>query len=105
MNFKTIKAHIRKNDYLFSDHADEERTKDELSVKDIEEAILAGKVIAERLDDPRGESRLISGQSKKGTIIHIVIGLRFGKPVIVTNYLPGEDEWIHGTIRKRRKYE
>ncbi len=105
MDFKKIQDHIRKKNYLFSEHADEERTKDNLKAADIEEAVLTGKVIEERLDDPRGESRLISGQTKKGRIIHVVIGLRFGKPVIVTNYLPGENRWIHGKIRKRRTNE
>lgn len=101
MDFKTIKQFIKKKNYLFSEHADEERTKDKLTVKEIEEAILSGKVIEERLDDPRGESRLIAGKSKNYKRIHIVVGLRFGKPVIVTNYLPSKDEWIGGTIRKR----
>lgn len=101
MDFKKIKEHIKKKDYLFSEHADEERTEDNLSALDVEEAILSGKVIEERLDDPRGESKLMSGKNKNGIIIHVVIGLRFGKPVIVTNYLPSQDKWVHGTIRKR----
>lgn len=101
MDFKTIKKYIKKKDYLFSEHADEERTKDKLTTEEIEQTILAGEVIEERLDDPRGENRLIAGKSKSGKSIHIVIGIRFNKPVIVTNYLPSEDEWVGGTIRKR----
>ncbi len=101
MEFKKIQTLIKKKDYLFSEHADEERTKDRLTVEEIEEAILAGEVIEERLNDPRGESRLILGTSRNGKFIHIVIGLRFAKPVIVTNYLPSEEEWIDGKIRRR----
>lgn len=101
MDFKVIRQFIKKKDYLFSEHADEERTKDKLTVEEIEEAILSGKVIEERVDDPRGESRLISGKSKNGKLIHVVSGLRFGKPVIVTNYLPSEEVWVSGIIRKR----
>lgn len=101
MDFKEIKQFIKKKDYLFSEHADEERTKDKLMVEEIEEAILSGKIIEERLDDARGESRLIAGKSKNDKLIHIVVGLRFGKPVIVTNYLPSKGEWIGGIIRKR----
>lgn len=100
MDFNAIKKHIRKKDYLFSDHADEERTKDKLTTENIEEAILNGEVIAERLDDPRGESRLIVGKTGEGKMLHVVIGLRFGKPVIVTNYMPSKEEWIRGKIRK-----
>lgn len=105
MNFKDIQKHIKRKDYLFSEHADEEKTKDKLKIKEIEEAILSGQVIEERLDDPRGESRLIAGKSNSGKIIHVVIGLRFGKPVIVTNYIPSTVEWIGGIIRQRSKNE
>ena len=105
MNFKKIQEYIKKKDYLFSEHADQERTKDKLSTNEIEEAIIYGKVIEERLDDPRGESRLIAGQSKSGGLIHVVVGLKFNKPIIVTNYLPSEEEWISGKIIKRRQHE
>ena len=101
MNFKEIQKRIKQKDYLFSDHADDERTKDNLTAEEVEEAVLSGKVVEERLDDPRGESRLVAGTSKDGKQIHIAIGLRFGKPVIVTNYLPSKEEWIGGKIRKR----
>ncbi len=105
MNFKEIQKLIKKKDYLFSEHADQEKTKDRLKIEEIEEAILSGKVIEERLDDPRGESRLIAGKSSSGKMIHIVVGLRFGKPIIVTNYIPSRVEWIGGIIRKRSKNE
>lgn len=105
MDIKKIKKHIKNKDYLFSEHADQERTKDNLTAEEIEQAVLSGKVIEERLDDPRGESRLVIGQSRNGKLIHIVIGLRLGKPVIVTNYLPSKEGWLHGKIRKRRTHE
>lgn len=101
MNFKEIQKRIKKKDYLFSDHADEERTKDNLTAQEVEEVVLSGRIIEERLDDPRGESRLIAGKTNDGRLVHVVIGLRFGKPVIVTNYIPSQVEWIGGTIRKR----
>lgn len=101
MNFKEIQKLIKKKDYLFSEHADEERAKDQLTVEEIEEAILDGEIIKERLDDSRGESRLVAGKTLEGRIVHMVIGLRFGKPVIVTSYIPSKEEWIGGRIRKR----
>ena len=101
MNFKKILQLIKTGNYLFSEHADEERTKDDLTVEDIEEAILSGEIIEERLNDPRCESRLIVGFNKRNEPIHVVVGLRFGFPIIVTVYRPSEDEWISGKIRKR----
>lgn len=101
MNFKKIQELVKKKAYLFSEHADEERTKDQLTVQEIEEAIIAGRVVEERLEDHRGESRLIAGISKNGKLIHVVIGVRFEKPVIVTVYLPSIEKWVYGKIRKR----
>lgn len=101
MDFSRIQYLIKKRNYLFSEHADEERTKDQLTIGDIEHAILSGEVINERLDDPRGESRLVAGETQNGKLIHVVIGLRFNTPVIVTVYTPSKEKWIYGKIRKR----
>ena len=101
MDFKEIKRFIKSRDYLISDHADEERIKDKLTVSELEEAILEGEIIEERLDDPRGESKLIAGSTKGNKMLHVVIGLKFSRPVIVTVYLPDENEWISGKIRRR----
>ena len=102
MDFEKIKEFIRKKDYLVSEHADEERTKDKLSLEDIEQIIISGKVLEERLDDPRGESRLVSGKTSTGQLVHITIGTRSDKPVIVTVYKPALEKWIRGKIRRRR---
>lgn len=102
MKFDEIKGHIKKKTYLFSEHADEERTKDKLTVPEIEEAILSGKVIKERLTDPRGESRLIAGRASTKPI-HVVIGIREEIPVIVTAYVPDKKLWGRGIIRKRKE--
>lgn len=102
MNFEEIKEHIKKKTYLFSEHADEERTKDKLTVSEIEEAILSGKVIEERFNDPRGESRLVAGRSGTKSI-HVVVGVREEKPAIVTIYIPDKKLWGRGIIRKRKK--
>ena len=103
MDFEEIKQHVKDKKYLVSIHAEEELVKDGLTTKDVEEAILSGEVIEERPKDPRGESRLVVGESSTGKCIHVVVGLRVGMPVIVTTYLPEEEEWEYGKIRKRRK--
>jgi len=35
MDFKEIQKRIKKKDYLFSEHADEEKTKDKLKIEEI----------------------------------------------------------------------
>lgn len=100
MDFKEIQNFIKRRNYIISEHADEERIYDQLTVEDIEAAVLSGKVIKERVD-ARGESSLVAGKSRDGRLLHVVIGLRFGRPVIVTVYTPSEELWISGKIRKR----
>ena len=102
MNFEEIKKHIKNKTYLLSEHADEERTKDKLTVLEIEKAVLSGKVIEERIADPRGESRLIAGKTNSRSI-HVVIGSREERPVIVTVYIPDKKLWGRGIIRKRKE--
>lgn len=101
MEIKEIKSFIKSRNYLISEHADEERIKDKITLEELEEAVLDGEIIEERLDDPRGESRLVGGKSRSGKMLHVVIGLRFQRPVIVTVYLPDHKEWISGKIRRK----
>lgn len=103
MDFEEVKSFIRKRDYIFSEHADEERIKDKLTIEEVEEAILAGEVVEERLDDPRGESRLVAGRTQRGKWIHTAIGIRFERPVLVTIYKPSPAVWIRGKIRRRKR--
>lgn len=103
MDFEEIKKLISEGKYLFSKHAGEERTKDNLLIGEVVEAVLAGEVIEERPDDARGESRLVAGKTKNGKSIHTVIGQREGKPLFVTVYKPEHKLWIRGKIRKRGK--
>lgn len=101
MDFKEIQNYIKGRNYIISEHADEEKTYDKLTVEDIEAAVLSGEVIEERTDDVRGKSSLVAGRSKDGRLLHVVIGLRSGRPVIVPVYAPSEELWISGKIRKR----
>ena len=88
MNFEWIKNCVNKNDYYFSKHSDQERMNDNLTISDIEQAILSGKIIEDYIDDVRGESCLIAGFSDSGIPVHIVCGKRNNKPVIITVYIP-----------------
>lgn len=77
-----------KNDYYFSKHADQERMNDNLTIDDVEEAVLSKRIIEAYRDDIRGNSCLIAGFNNKGVPIHIVCGERNNKAVIITVYIP-----------------
>ncbi|MES0338137.1 MAG: DUF4258 domain-containing protein [Candidatus Magnetobacterium sp. LHC-1] len=83
-----IKECVRKNDFYFSKHADMERQSDNLTVREIEEALTAGRILERYGDTGRGESCLVVGVTETGKYIHIVCGQRGDVLVIITVYIP-----------------
>lgn len=83
-----IQERIRNNEYYFSKHGDQERQNDNLSIAEVEEAFLTGRVLEQYEDTGRGESCLIAGFSNNGKPIHAVCGYRGNWLVIVTVYIP-----------------
>ena len=69
-------------------HGDQERMNDNLTIADVEEAILAGRILENYPEDRRGESCLVVGFSNSGIPIHIVCGERNDQLVIINVYIP-----------------
>ena len=83
-----IRHRIEKSEYYFSRHGDQERQNDNLAVTEVEEALLAGRILEHYEDTGRGESCLVAGFSDSGKPIHMVCGKRGDWLVIVTVYIP-----------------
>ena len=79
---------VKKGEYYFSKHGDQERQNDNLIVAEVEEALLAGRIIEQYDDTGRGESCLIAGFTEAGKPIHIVCGKRGDWLVVITVYIP-----------------
>lgn len=79
---------VDQGNYYWSQHADLERQADDLTVSQVEQAILQGRVLENHPDTGRGESCLIAGFCDTGIPIHVVCGIRGGLPVIITTYIP-----------------
>jgi hypothetical protein len=94
-----IKMQIYNNQYGYSLHADIERKADELTLAQVEEALLNGTILEQYSDTGRGESCLVVGFAGE-TPIHIICGWRGEKVVIITVYIPGPpkfvDPWTRG---------
>ncbi|MFH0926540.1 MAG: DUF4258 domain-containing protein [bacterium] len=107
MDAEEIKDKVSNNQYSYSYHADIERRIDELTIGQIEEAILNGKITEQYSDDGRGECCLVVGFA--GDIpVHIVCGWRGEKIVLITVYIPRPpkfiDPWTRGDkINEREK--
>ena len=85
---KWIVNQVIDNEYYFSRHGDQERQNDNLTIAEVEEALLSGWILEQYEDRERGESCLVVGFTKKGKPIHIVCGKRGEYLVIVTVYIP-----------------
>ena len=83
-----IRNKVGNGQYYFSRHGDQERQNDNLTVAEVETALLTGAVIEQYEDTGRGESSLVAGFTKAGVPVHAVCGTRGDWLVIVTTYVP-----------------
>lgn len=98
MNVDELKAHIQGDLYLYSVHADLERKADNLTLAQVEEALLNGKILEQYPDTGRGESCLIVGFS--GALpIHAVCGWRGERIVLITVYIPRHPKFLNPWTR------
>lgn len=87
MDISEVKAKVSNNEYVYSLHADIERKIDGLTIAEVEEALLNGKILEQYPDSGRGESCLMLGFANN-IPIHIVCGWRGQKIALITVYIP-----------------
>ncbi len=83
-----IKQKIELSTYSFTLHGDQERKNDNLTITEVEEALLSGQIIEQYPDMGRGKSCLTVGFTKQGKPIHIVCGEMDNELAIITVYIP-----------------
>ncbi|HFD13471.1 MAG TPA: DUF4258 domain-containing protein [Crenotrichaceae bacterium] len=66
INEEWIKAKTRNSEYFVSRHGDQERQNDNLTITEIENALLNGKILEQYPDTGRGESCLVVGFTEYG---------------------------------------
>lgn len=96
-----IKAKIKNEEYVYSLHADLERKSDDLTLQEVENALLNGEILEEYPDTGRGVSCLIVGFSNN-IPIHIVCGWREDKILLITTYIPKPPKFIDPWTRGKR---
>ena len=98
MQIDEIRTLISAGRYEVSLHAQQERLEDDLDISEIETAILAGEIIEDYPNDPRGPSCLISGKAGNRPV-HVVVGwARMGGKEsralrMITIYIPKAPKW------------
>ncbi|MBK5968537.1 MULTISPECIES: DUF4258 domain-containing protein [Thiorhodovibrio] len=83
-----INACVTAQNYRYSRHGDRERQNDGLSLDEVEQALLNGRIIEQYADTGRGESGLLVGFTDAGKPIHVVCGRMGAALVVVTVYVP-----------------
>jgi hypothetical protein len=85
-----IRDKVRLQRYDMTAHAMEEMAEDDLSILDIEQAVLTGLVVKIQRDDPKGNKYVVEGMASRSTAVGVVG--RFPNPdrfLIVTVYRVG----------------
>ncbi len=82
-----IRAAVRQREYDMSAHAMEEMAEDGLTILDVEEAVLTGRVKKVERDDPRGNKFVVTGAGADGET-----------PVGVVGRFPAADRFLIVTV-------
>ena len=87
---KRMRERVRLREYVMTDHGEEEMDEDDLSIFDVESAVLTGEIFERQKEQPTAEWKyLINGQSTAGDSVVVVAKLSpTGKLVIITVYRP-----------------
>ncbi len=56
-----IVERVKNEEYYFSKHGDQERQNDNLTIEEVEEALLSGRILEQYEETGRGESCLVAG--------------------------------------------
>ena len=83
-----MKEKVRTRQYVMTVHAEEEMDEDELTIFDVESAILSGKIIERQKDQNTGEWKyLVKGESLAGENVGTVTKIGpTGKLIFITVY-------------------
>lgn len=100
MDIDFIKGNVHEEQYDLSEHAHQERQKEQITVEEIEQTILKGDIIEKYPNDLRGESCLIAGNVDDKPL-HVVCGLRAERLLIVTAYRHKPPIWKNYKTRAK----
>ncbi len=103
MNWRSfIGDEIAAQVYEISLHADDERLAEQLTVVEVETALMMCEILEEYPDDPRGHSCLALGFTSEGRPVHVVCGRNnLGHLVWITVYVPMMPKWRDARTRNR----
>lgn len=95
---------LAKKQIIYSKHAVDRMNSEErlITVDEVREVLLKGRLIEERKIDLRGKNYLFSGKVGSGKFVHVSCSPKEDCLVVVTTYLPDKDQW-NEEFSKRKK--
>jgi hypothetical protein len=88
VNLSWIRDRVTTQRYRYSRHGDKERLNDGLSLLEVEQALVSGRILEHYPGTGRGESCLVAGFADSGKPVHVVCGRMDDWMVVVTVYIP-----------------
>jgi len=83
-----IQQKVIDREYYLSTHAEDKMAEDRLERKDVENAILRGKIDKKMTHDVRGTRYRIAGPAEDGRLVHVVCRFKeVGGLIIITVYM------------------
>ena len=80
---QSIRQKIIDREYYLSSHAEEELLDDELERKDIENAVLKGRIEKKMTEDRRGTRYRMEGPARDGRSIHVLCRFKEDADLII----------------------
>jgi len=88
---RKIQDRIRKSDYVITRHAHREMFEDDLTIVDVERAILTGNIHEKQRDKNTGEAKFRLRGSTLGCDIEVILAFgAIGRLIIITVYTTDE---------------
>jgi DNA polymerase/3'-5' exonuclease PolX len=87
-----LRQKVKDRDYFLSSHAEDEMVDDLLERRDVEQAILQGRIEKVMTHDDRGIRYRVEGATMDGRLIHVICRFREnGSLIAITVYAIGEN--------------
>ena len=101
VDFEIVRIKVEAGDYEISIHAFERMRQREITLDDLENAIIYGDIVEQNAQAKPFPKYIFLGFTVlKGESIHVVCSLT-PQSKIVTVYFPDEDEWAQDRFRRR----
>jgi len=98
---KEIYAQAITDNIRITKHAQQEMVEENITLNEVLQAIVTGKILENYPEHRRGACCLLNGLTQKGRPLHIVCTTAQPVLIIITVYEPKPPKWITPTQRRR----